>query len=56
MIRSVDAIANAHLAEVDRKLADLAAPRRELCAVISSCRGGTIVGRSILEALAPRAS
>lgn len=51
---SVDAIANSHLVEIDRKLADLAALRRELSAVIASCDGGTIAECRILEALAPR--
>lgn len=51
---SVDAIANSHLAEIDRKLADLAALRRELSAVIASCNGGTIAECRILESLAPR--
>ncbi|QUT07587.1 helix-turn-helix domain-containing protein [Sphingobium phenoxybenzoativorans] len=52
--RSVDAIANSHLAEIDRKLADLAALRRELSAVIALCDGGTIAECQILDALAPR--
>jgi len=51
---SVDAIAGAHLAEVDRKIADLTALRRELNAVITSCQGGTIAECRILDALAPR--
>ena len=51
---SVDAIASAHLAEVERKLADLAALRRELSAVISSCKGGVIAECRILEALGPQ--
>jgi Cu(I)-responsive transcriptional regulator len=52
---SVDAMATGHLAEIDRKLADLAALRRELSTLISSCRGGTMSDCRILEALAPRA-
>ncbi|MFA6113718.1 MAG: helix-turn-helix domain-containing protein [Sphingomonas sp.] len=52
---SVDAMATGHLAEIDRKLADLTALRRELSTLISSCRGGTISDCRILEALAPRA-
>lgn len=51
---SVDAMATGHLAEIDRKLADLAALRRELSTLISSCRGGAISDCRILEALAPR--
>jgi Cu(I)-responsive transcriptional regulator len=50
---SVDEIARAHLEEVDRKLADLTALRRELKAVISSCSGGTVGDCRIIEALAP---
>src|SRR3546814_18393571 len=38
----IDRIAHAHLAEVDRKIADLTALRRELKAVIDSCDGGTV--------------
>ncbi|WP_380871503.1 MerR family transcriptional regulator [Sphingomonas sp. DBB INV C78] len=51
---SVDVMALEHLAEIDRKLADLTALRRELGALISSCQGGTISECRILEALAPR--
>ena len=51
---SVDVMATEHLAEIDRKLADLTALRRELGALVSSCRGGTIAECRILEALAPR--
>ena len=49
----VDQIANEHLREVDRKLADLTALRRELKAVIDSCDGGTVAECRIIEALAP---
>jgi Cu(I)-responsive transcriptional regulator len=52
---AVDAIARAHLAEVKRKLADLAALRRELDALIAQCQHGTIAECRILEALAGRA-
>ncbi|WP_184036506.1 MerR family DNA-binding protein [Sphingomonas endophytica] len=51
----VDRIANEHLREVDRKLADLTALRRELKAVIESCDGGTVAECRIIEALAPSA-
>jgi len=51
---SVDVLAVAHLAEIDRKLADLSALRRELGALVESCEGGTISDCRILEALAPR--
>lgn len=50
----IDRIAEAHLLEVDRKLADLTALRRELKAVIDSCDGGTIADCRIVEALGPR--
>lgn len=50
---SVDDMARAHLNEVDRKLADLTALRRELKAVISSCSGGSVGDCRIIEALAP---
>jgi len=50
---AVDAIAQAHLIEIDRKLADLAALRRELDNVISQCRHGTIAECRIIQALSP---
>ena len=50
----IDGIANEHLGEVDRKIADLEALRRELKAVINSCDGGTIAECRIIEALAPQ--
>ena len=50
---AVDAIARDHLAEIRRKLADLAALRRELESLIGQCRHGTIAECRILEALAP---
>src|SRR3546814_1987979 len=49
----IDRIAEAHLHEVDRKLADLAALRRELKAVIVSCTGGIVADCRIIEALGP---
>lgn len=52
----IDRIANEHLREVDRKLADLAALRRELKAVIDSCDGGTVAECRIIEALGPATS
>lgn len=51
---TVDVIAADHLAEVDRKIADLTALRRELAAVISTCEGGTVAECRILEAMAPK--
>ncbi|MDN3565220.1 helix-turn-helix domain-containing protein [Paeniroseomonas aquatica] len=52
---AVDAIARDHLAEVDRKLADLAALRAELDALIGQCGHGIVAECRILEALAPAA-
>jgi Cu(I)-responsive transcriptional regulator len=49
----IDGIANEHLLEVDRKIADLQALRRELKAVIDSCDGGTVAECRIIEALGP---
>jgi Cu(I)-responsive transcriptional regulator len=51
---SVDTIAREHLAEVERKIADLKGLRRELDALISQCRHGTIAECRILDALAPK--
>jgi len=51
---SVDRIAGEHLGEVDRKLADLSALRRELKALLDSCEGGTIGECRIIETLGPR--
>jgi Cu(I)-responsive transcriptional regulator len=48
---AVDAIAREHLAEVDRKLADLVALRRELASLIGRCRRGTVAECRIIEAL-----
>ena len=45
-----------HLADVDRKIADLQGLRRELSAIISSCAGGTVDECRILEAFAPGAT
>jgi len=53
---TVDAIACEHLAEVDRKIADLKSLRRELDAIIRQCSHGTIAECRILDALAPRRS
>lgn len=50
---SVDALASGHLAAVDRKIADLAALRRELAALLISCRGGSVAKCRILEAFGP---
>lgn len=50
---AVDGIARDHLAEVKRKLADLAALRRELEFMIDQCRHSTVGECRIIEALAP---
>ena len=50
---TVDQIASEHLREVDRKIADLTALRRELSAVITSCSGGRVAECRIIEALGP---
>jgi Cu(I)-responsive transcriptional regulator len=52
----VDRIARLHLAEIERKLADLKALRRELKQVIEQCGHGTIEECRIIEALAPAAA
>jgi Cu(I)-responsive transcriptional regulator len=53
---TVDAIATEHLAEIDRKIADLSALRRELAKLIAVCAGGTVAGCRILEAFSPSSS
>ena len=50
---AVDVIAREHLAEVDRKLADLKALRQELDRIINQCGCGTIAECRIIESLAP---
>ncbi|MFG1465810.1 helix-turn-helix domain-containing protein [Xanthobacter sp. DSM 24535] len=50
---AVDAIARKHLAEVDRKIADLRALRRELDGMIKQCHCGTVAECRIVEALSP---
>lgn len=50
---AVDAMASAHLAEIDRKLADLQALRGELSRLIGDCRQGTVADCLIIETLAP---
>ncbi|WP_277980182.1 hypothetical protein [Sphingomonas phyllosphaerae] len=48
-----DAATDAIAQQVERKLADLTALRRELKAVIDSCDGGTVAECRIIEALGP---
>ncbi|HTQ71060.1 MAG TPA: helix-turn-helix domain-containing protein [Acidocella sp.] len=50
---TVDTLARGHLAEVEQKIADLAALQRELASLIDSCQGGTVANCRIIEALAP---
>jgi Cu(I)-responsive transcriptional regulator len=49
----VDAIAREHLTEIERKIVDLSALRRELRDLIGSCRCGTVADCRIIEALSP---
>jgi Cu(I)-responsive transcriptional regulator len=49
----VDQLTHEHLAQIDRKIEDLTALRRELAALVASCHGGTVEDCRILEALAP---
>jgi DNA-binding transcriptional MerR regulator len=49
----VDRIARLHLTEIERKVADLKALRRELKQLIEQCGHGTIDECRIIEALAP---
>ncbi|MBX6368589.1 MAG: helix-turn-helix domain-containing protein [Rhodospirillales bacterium] len=50
----VDRIARRHLADVEAKIAQLQALRRELQRIIGQCRGGTIADCRILGALSAR--
>lgn len=50
---SIDGLAGAHLAEIDRKIADLQALRRELSGLLASCRRETVAECRIVEALGP---
>jgi Cu(I)-responsive transcriptional regulator len=50
---AVDAIARAHLADVERKIADLSALRQELREIIGRCGHGTVAECRIIEALSP---
>jgi Cu(I)-responsive transcriptional regulator len=51
---AVDRIAGSHLAEVERKISDLAVMRDELARVIGSCRKGTVADCRIIDTLGPR--
>ncbi len=50
---AVDVIARQHLADVDRKIADLTALRDELSSLIEQCGCGTIADCRIIDALGP---
>jgi len=50
----VDAMARAHLEDVDNKIADLKKLRRELNALITQCHHGVIADCRIIDALAPK--
>lgn len=52
--REVDTLARSQLEQVERKIADLQALRKELSSLINQCRQGTIADCRILEALGPR--
>lgn len=49
----IDLIARGHLAEVERKVADLTAFRHELRQIIGQCGHGTVAECRIIEALSP---
>lgn len=49
----VDAMAAEHLRDVERRISDLEAMRRELSSLLSSCAGGTLAECKILETLTP---
>ncbi|MET0380837.1 MAG: helix-turn-helix domain-containing protein [Methyloceanibacter sp.] len=51
---AVDAIASAHRAEIDRKIADLSALRTELDRLIGGCRQNLVADCKIIDTLAPR--
>nr|WP_314070780.1 helix-turn-helix domain-containing protein [uncultured Roseococcus sp.] len=50
---AVDHVAREHLGEVERKIADLEALRRELRDLIGQCRHGTVAECRIVQALSP---
>ena len=50
---AVDRVAREHLGEVERKIADLEALRRELRDLIGRCRHGTVDDCRIIGALSP---
>lgn len=50
---AVDVVAREHLGQIDQKIADLQALRRELGGLISQCGQGAISDCRIIEALGP---
>ena len=52
---SVGAVAGAHLSEIERKIADLKALRRELRELMRQCDNGRVESCRVLEALSPAA-
>lgn len=52
--KEVDAIARRHLVDVERKIADLRALKRQLTSVVESCQRGVVDDCKILEALSPQ--
>src|SRR5689334_4560565 len=50
---AVDAMARDHLADIDRKISDLKALRRELNDLLGQCQRGTIADCRIIGALSP---
>lgn len=53
---AVDQVARQHLEEVERKIADLEALRRELRDLIGQCRHGTIAQCRIINSFSPRSA
>jgi Cu(I)-responsive transcriptional regulator len=53
---AVDAIARQHLAEIERKIADLHSLRDELADLLDRCGQGTVAACRIIETLAPAAA
>lgn len=51
---TIDDLARARLEDVERKIADLEALRRELSSLLTQCRHGVVSDCRILEALGPR--
>lgn len=52
----IDDLARNQLEQVERKIADLKALKKELSSLISQCSQGTVADCRILEALGPRQS